>query len=50
MYDSNKVSARNSGTPSKLRNILSPEKNRLSYKNSFSNENTEYTAKNYGKK
>ena len=49
MFDSNKVSARNSGTVSKLSNILSPEKNRYSYKNSFSNENTEYTAKNYGK-
>ena len=49
MFDSNKISARNSGTVSKLSNILSPEKNRYSYKNSFSNENTEYTAKNYGK-
>ena len=48
MFDSNKVSARNSGTASKLSNFLSPVINRQGYKMSFSNENTEYTAKNYG--
>ena len=36
---------RNSATSSRLSNYLSPEKNRGS-KNSLSNENTEYTAKN----
>ena len=48
MFDSNKVSARNSGTASKLSNFLSPVLNRQSNKMSISNENTEYTAKNYG--
>ena len=50
MFEPNGFSTRNSGNASsKLSNFLSPEKNRFSkfsYKNSNSNENTEYTNKN----
>ena len=46
MFDSNKVSTRNSGTASKLSNFLSPEKYRFS---KFSEQNTDYTMKNNGK-
>ena len=50
MFEPNGFSTRNSGNASsKLSNFLSPDKNRFSKfsnKNSNSNENTEYTAKN----
>ena len=46
MFDSNKVSTRNSGTASKLSNFLSPEKYRFS---KFSEQNTDFTMKNNGK-
>jgi hypothetical protein len=46
MFDSTKVSARNSAAASKLSNFLSPDKYRFS---KVSDQNTDYTMKNNGK-